>query len=68
MLYLAKVINYVHHEMLLSTLSYFRLDRSACKWFASYLANRRQRVTIRTSDTYDVCFKGDKFNMEPHTA
>jgi len=50
---LSKAFDCVHHDLLLSKLSYLGFSVSAVAWFRSYLSNRMHRVSINTTDVSD---------------
>lgn len=46
---LSKAFDLVNHSLLIQKLKLYRCDRSAVKWFNSYLDNRSQKVAIKQS-------------------
>jgi hypothetical protein len=46
---LAKDFDFVSHEILWSKLHFYGIQGMAAEWFRSYLADRKQKVEIRSS-------------------
>lgn len=46
---LPKAFDTVNHEILVSKLQHYGLDRITLKWFSDYLTNRRQCVSLKQS-------------------
>jgi hypothetical protein len=45
---LAKAFDCVSHEILLSKLHFYGIQGIAAEWFRSYLADRKQKVEMRS--------------------
>ena len=54
---LAKAFDTVNHDILLAKLSFYSVRGLAYDWFASYLNNRRQYVSIDNVESRCMCVK-----------
>jgi hypothetical protein len=50
---LAKALDCVNQEILISKLEYYGVRSCILKWFKSYLSDRKQRAYIKTNDDQD---------------